>query len=414
MTNHAQPTPSSAAASIHGAATPSLELCDARQARDGLATLLRAEQFAMADFLIALADFDRHRGWELLGYSTLFAFLHFDLKLPNPSAYWRKSAAEALHRFPDLIEPLRDGRLCCSSTAELAKVLTEENKATVLPRFFGLSSREAQEVVAELQPRHAPATRTVVTKVPIQPAVRALPVEQVQPALPLTPELSPMPATSSEQSPNPEQHPNAAPLSQLRTPEVDFGGVARAAPRPDEIEPLSDERRRLHVNVSKAFVKKLQSARSGLSHAIPNATLEQVLEEALDLLVEKQAKARGQVKKPRATPNQAPQSSTPLLALVLTEPPRARRTGHREAITAAVRRAVWERDGGRCCWPLDGGGVCGSTHQLELDHIVPWARFGGRMEENLRLTCHRHNALAARRTFGERWMERYQGGRRGT
>ncbi len=104
-------------------------------------------------------------------------------------------------------------------------------------------------------------------------------------------------------------------------------------------------------------------------------------------------------------------ATAPPLALVSTEPPPYRRTGPREAITAAVRRAVWERDGGRCCWPLDGGGVCGSTHQLELDHIVPWARFGGRVEENLRLTCHLHNALAARKVFGARWMERYQRGR---
>ncbi len=87
MIDHAQPTSSSAAASNHGAASPSLELLEARRARNGLATLLRAEQFAMADFLIALADFDERRGWEALGYSSLFAFHHVDLKLPNPSAY---------------------------------------------------------------------------------------------------------------------------------------------------------------------------------------------------------------------------------------------------------------------------------------------------------------------------------------
>ena len=87
----------------------------------------------MADFLIALAVFDRRCGWEALGHSSLFAFLHFELKLPNPSAYWRKRAAQALHRFPDLIEPLRDGRLCCSSTAELAKVLTGERSPSAAP-----------------------------------------------------------------------------------------------------------------------------------------------------------------------------------------------------------------------------------------------------------------------------------------
>ena len=181
-------------------------------------------------------------------------------------------------------------------------------------------------------------------------------------------------------------------------------------------------------------MKKLEAAREGLSHSIRGATMEQVLEAALDLLLEKQARARGQVKRPRttlATPRPgAAQGATsarareaPLSSERLpTEPtpadppvtgPVHRRTGPREAIPAAVRRAVWERDGGRCSWPLDGGGCCGSTHRLELDHVIPWARGGESTVANLRLVCARHNQLAARRVFGARCVERYARGRRG-
>jgi 5-methylcytosine-specific restriction endonuclease McrA len=92
--------------------------------------------------------------------------------------------------------------------------------------------------------------------------------------------------------------------------------------------------------------------------------------------------------------------------------PNHRRTGPREAIPAAVKRAVWERDGGRCSWPLDGGGCCGSTHRQELDHIVPWARWGGETVDDLRVVCHAHNTLAARREFGARCVERYRSGPR--
>jgi hypothetical protein len=155
--NNAQPTTSSAAASTHGAASLSLELLEARQQRDALKTLLRKEQAAMADFLVALADFDRRRGWELLGHASLFAFLVADLRLSRSAAFYRRSAAELLQRFPEVIEPLRDGKLCLSTVGELAKVLTKENRAIVTPRFFGLSSREAQELVAELQPRRCRA-----------------------------------------------------------------------------------------------------------------------------------------------------------------------------------------------------------------------------------------------------------------
>jgi hypothetical protein len=84
---NAQPTLSSAAASNHGAATPSLELLEARQLRDALKQLLRKEQAAMADFLIALADFDRRRGWEPLGHANLFAFLHVELRLSRSAAF---------------------------------------------------------------------------------------------------------------------------------------------------------------------------------------------------------------------------------------------------------------------------------------------------------------------------------------
>ena len=91
-------------------------------------------------------------------------------------------------------------------------------------------------------------------------------------------------------------------------------------------------------------------------------------------------------------------------------PPPHQRDVPREAIPAAVRRAVWQRDQGRCNWPIDGGGVCGSTHRLELDHIVPWARGGETTVENLRLTCSRHNLAAARQAFGERTVGRYRTG----
>lgn len=122
MTPHAQPTSSSAAASTHGAATLALELLEARQFRNALKLLLSKEQSAMAEFLVALADFDRRRGWEPLGHASFFAFLHFELGLSNSAAFYRMSAARLLQRFPDLVEPIRDGRLCLSTTAELAKI----------------------------------------------------------------------------------------------------------------------------------------------------------------------------------------------------------------------------------------------------------------------------------------------------
>ena len=61
-------------------------------------------------------------------------------------------------------------------------------------------------------------------------------------------------------------------------------------------------------------------------------------------------------------------------------------------IAAAIKRAVWERDQGRCSYvdPMTGR-RCSSRHLLQIDHIRPWARGGGARLDNLRLLCHAHH-----------------------
>jgi hypothetical protein len=83
---------------------------------------------------------------------------------PTP-AYYRMTAAGLIRKYPELVEPLRDGRLHLTSVTQLARVITPENRAEVLPRFFHLSKRGAKEVVAELVPAAALPIRTVVTPV---------------------------------------------------------------------------------------------------------------------------------------------------------------------------------------------------------------------------------------------------------
>ena len=363
----------------------------------------------MADFFIALADFDRRRGWEALGHASLFAFLNVELGLSKGAAYVRSSAARLIQSFPEALEPLKDGRLCLSSVAELARVATPGNFKAVLPRFFGCSSREAREVAAAVAPREVPPLRDQVTRV--VPSAWPAP-QQLKPLAAAAPtiesRLAPSPAAvAAALTPA-----NLIDSESVRAHEPDLTQPARVFTLRDDVEPLTAELRRLHITVSRQFLRELDTAREGLSHATPNATTEQVLQAALRLLLEKQAKTRGQVKRPRALRPETPgagETSTRLQTS--TEPPHHRREGNRAAIPAAVRRAVWARDGGRCNWPIDGGGRCGSTHRLELDHLVPWAEWGGETEANLRVVCAAHNRLAARQAFGESWMGRYLGAR---
>src|SRR5262249_30181636 len=108
---------------------------------------------------------DREKGWLELGYSSLFYFLHRELALSKGSAHYRKTAAELLQTFPEIAEPLRDGRLCISSIGQVAEVLTPENCREVLPMFFQRSKRDAMAVAASLQPATAAPHRDVITAV---------------------------------------------------------------------------------------------------------------------------------------------------------------------------------------------------------------------------------------------------------
>ena len=91
-----------------------------------------------------------------------------------------------------------------------------------------------------------------------------------------------------------------------------------------------------------------------------------------------------------ATDRRAATGREPARAATVTAKPRA--SGR--AIPAAVKRQVWQRDGGRCRYvDRQTGRRCNSRHMIEIDHILPYALGGGADPENLRLLCgahHRH------------------------
>jgi hypothetical protein len=160
------------------------------------------------------------------------------------------------------------------------------------------------------------------------------------------------------------------------------------------VEPKTAEQSRVHVTVPRTLLRKLEAARDALSHSKPGASEAEVLEAGLDLLLERHARRKGLVKKPRSAPPAPPPQMD-------DDAPSDR------YIPAHVRRVVWKREQGRCQFPLEGGGVCGSTCQVELDHIIPVAKGGPSTADNIRCACKPHNLLAARREFGDSVMDRY-------
>ena len=374
----------------------------AREATNHLAELLRGEHHALAEFLIALSTFDAERRWVELGHRSLFHFITKELGLPNGPAYYRKTAAELIQRIPELVEPLRDGRLHLTSIVELSKVITPENRAEVLPRFFHKSKREAKEVLAALVPAAAPALRTVVTVV--RPAAAASATAGNGPAalggsLPGGAEpVTGVPGPGQEFVPAllPEEPVRANPtVHDVAPPPVPVPVPARASAPTSSVEPLTADLRRLHLTVSRRLLDKLAAARDALSHSHPGATEDEILEVGLDLILERHAKRRGLVEKPRDR-TRSPGANVPAAE--------GERSRH---VPAAVMREVWKRDGGKCAWPLEGGGICGSTRRVELDHIDGFALGGATTAARCRILCDFHQDVHARALYGDAVMDTY-------
>ncbi|WP_220577677.1 HNH endonuclease [Bacteroides fragilis] len=57
-----------------------------------------------------------------------------------------------------------------------------------------------------------------------------------------------------------------------------------------------------------------------------------------------------------------------------------KKEGNRSTIPMDIATAVWNRDGGKCCF-------CGSSENLEFDHIIPISKGGATTFRNLQLLC---------------------------
>jgi hypothetical protein len=366
----------------------------AREETSRLADLLCREHAAMGDFLVALADFDRRRLWEMLGYKSLFAFLRRELKLSAGAAQYRKTAAELVQKYPEVAAALRSGDLCLSSIIELAKVLTPENAGEVLPRFFGLSRRDAAFVAASICPVENPPVREfIVTSVHSDARAQLPAAADVA--------CSPQPESASTDLFRPAEI--EAPARDVPPP-----APARVAPAPPAmtVEPLAADLARIHMTVPRRLLEKLEAARDALSHSHPGASRDEIIEAGLDLLLERAAKRRGLVKIPRKKALETEEPSAK--AALASATPRSR------YVPAHVRRSVWERDGGKCQWPVDGGGICASTYQVEIDHVDGFARGGETTVEACRLLCRVHQDVSARQLYGNDLMNRYTRPKGGT
>jgi len=301
-----------------------------------------------ADLLVHLGEIDERKLYLECAFPSMFEFCVGELRFSEDAAYNRITVARAARRLPAVIEAMRSGQVHLSGLRLLAPHLTGENHRELLAEAAGKTKREIEEVVARLVPQPA-----------VAPTIRKLP-ERAAPA-------------------------SAEPLALALHP-----APARPPPREDHrpaIAPLAEETYKVQFTASRAFRDKLRQAQDLLRHRVPDGDLACIFERALDLLIEQVKKERFAVgRKPRQAPTDATPSS--------------------RHIPDAIKRVVYERDGGRCTFVDERGRRCTATGNLEFDHVDGFARTHLHDADRIRLLCRAHNQHAAEKIYGRAFMER--------
>ena len=152
-----------------------------------------------------------------------------------------------------------------------------------------------------------------------------------------------------------------------------------AATRQVDITPLAPARYKIQFTVTRETYGRLREAQDLLRHRIPNGDVGAIFDRALSLLLQ-------DLHSTRHAATDRPRGPSP-----------GATTGRH--IPAAVRRAVWDRDEGRCAF-VGQAGRCAERGLLEYHHLVPFADGGPTGVDNLELRCRAHNRYEAERWFG--------------
>ena len=153
---------------------------------------------------------------------------------------------------------------------------------------------------------------------------------------------------------------------------------------------------RLGFKQALSSLRSLSRLKSFLSGKFPaGVSLEQVLAECIDVFLEKKCPVRrDKRRKARASKidKSKPTVSKPKIEISRNIP-------------AAIRDEVYVRDGGKCTYEAPDGTRCCSEHDLEIEHMLPFAVCKSHEIENLRLLCQKHNRLMANRAFGAEFVQ---------
>ncbi len=339
-----------------------------------LRELLGQSRRVEADLVAHIEEMDARRLYAREAAPSMFAYCTEVLHLSEAEAYLRITVARASREHPVLSDMLADGRLHLTGIAKLAPHLTRENRDAVLARASHRSKRDIEALVAELTPR--PDAPSAVRRMPEPRAART--------AQPAARPLELRPDGVGGGTPPAPQSDAVFPVAETR-----------ALPRvpPASIQPLAPARYKVQFTASAELVRKLDRLKALMRSSVPDGDLAALLEDAVtEKLTRLEARRFARTDAPRK-----PLGDT-------TSSPRSR------YIPAPVRRAVHERDGGRCRYVDAQGRRCTARDRLEFHHRRPFGFGGDHDPDNLSLMCRAHNAYLAEVDYGAERRPRRQHG----
>ena len=395
-------------------------------------TLVRHERHLQGAIIDHLAEIEARRLFLSRGCSSLFDYAVRELGYSDAAAGRRLGAVRLCADQPGARERLRDGSLTLSAAAELQWAFDRQRRRGSIAGTASTDSAPARGAVGS-----APATAARAD----DPAAGTAPVatpSDSEPAPPLVLDAAGRRKLIEEAS--------GKSARQVRRMLADLD--PELAPPADRVRPLGDGRYELKAVIDADCQQGLEHLRGLLSHVDPRMTVGQlvgrIVKEALDRHDPSRPPRRARTRKGSAPGESRPASAakeqaTPEPGHAVTvqdgvipagTTPTPERTSHPtstsapsptrqeatdrtaaaetklagaatstakpcasgRAIPAAVRRQVWQRDGGRCSY-LDRqtGRRCNSRHLIEIDHILPYALGGGADPGNLRLLCEAHH-----------------------
>ena len=271
------------------------------------------ERGATAILLAYIAEFDARHLYLPAGYTSMFAYCVGELRLGEEGAYKRIHVARTARSYPTIFDAIADGRLNLATVRMIASHLNRENADELIAAASNLTREQVERMLAGRFP---------------QP--EALRLDEGTSALPATR----MPS-KIEQVPGPVQFETPIPEAASLPP------VPCAPTVPTRITPIAAQSFSLQVTIEGQTHEKLRRAQDLLSHAIPSRDVAVILDRALSILIEDLEKRKfSQTAHRRDSQGNAASRNIPAL----------------------VKRAIYQRDAGRCAFVAPNGHRCMRQH----------------------------------------------------